>query len=170
MISLLENIAVPISDFHRNRILVIQNEDYSGVVRKVRETHPDVNTEEGILALQQYYAVALLDPLNEHAVSDTVDPFWHNHILHTRQYAVFCENVFGQFVHHEPLNKSDSEEVLRVKRLYEYTAGLYRRMFRYTNRDFFPRDLSLTRIICTHYRITNPAVENEALFPKRIAA
>lgn len=36
--------------------------------------------------------------------SDPVDEFWHAHILHTEQYAAFCERNFGYFVHHRPLD------------------------------------------------------------------
>jgi hypothetical protein len=31
-----------------------------------------------------------------------IDLGWHNFILHTRDYAEFCEKCFGYFVHHEP--------------------------------------------------------------------
>ncbi len=31
-----------------------------------------------------------------------VDAFWHEHILDTRDYAAFCESVFGCFIDHIP--------------------------------------------------------------------
>lgn len=31
-----------------------------------------------------------------------IDFAWHNFILHTRDYAEFCQNCFGYFIHHEP--------------------------------------------------------------------
>ncbi len=31
-----------------------------------------------------------------------IDLGWHNFPLHTRQYARFCEEAFGAFIHHEP--------------------------------------------------------------------
>lgn len=37
-------------------------------------------------------------------ISKTVDAVWHAHILHTRDYADFCQAVFGRFIHHAPHN------------------------------------------------------------------
>jgi hypothetical protein len=38
-----------------------------------------------------------------------VDETWHNFILHTRLYAEYCNNTYGQFIHHNPhlINKID---------------------------------------------------------------
>jgi hypothetical protein len=32
-----------------------------------------------------------------------IDDMWHVFILHTRDYADFCDRYFGRFIHHEPL-------------------------------------------------------------------
>ncbi len=40
------------------------------------------------------------------APSRTVDAGWHAFILHTREYAEFCDQVAGRFIHHAP----DEEE------------------------------------------------------------
>jgi hypothetical protein len=34
--------------------------------------------------------------------SQTVDAGWHAFILHTRDYAEFCQRVAGRFIHHRP--------------------------------------------------------------------
>ncbi|MBQ1027481.1 hypothetical protein [Micromonospora sp. C95] len=34
--------------------------------------------------------------------SDLVDIGWHTFILHTREYADFCQRVAGRFIHHQP--------------------------------------------------------------------
>jgi hypothetical protein len=31
-----------------------------------------------------------------------VDDMWHKFLLHTRDYAAFCDAAFGRFLHHEP--------------------------------------------------------------------
>lgn len=31
-----------------------------------------------------------------------VDDLWHEMLLHTRDYAAFCDAAFGRFLHHEP--------------------------------------------------------------------
>jgi hypothetical protein len=169
--SLVSTIAVAISPFHAARLAMIDEEEYSGVERKVIDELGKQGIvvdqrflEEGVLALKQYYAVALLDPWNEHAVSDTIDPFWHAHILHTRQYAEFCERVYGQFIHHNPLNRMDRTEVEHVARLYTYTAGIYSKMLNYVSGVFYPAEVPVDRLICTHYPVTNEDVRAHALF------
>jgi hypothetical protein len=34
--------------------------------------------------------------------SPVIDDFWHDFILHTDEYATFCAQNFGQFIHHHP--------------------------------------------------------------------
>ncbi len=34
--------------------------------------------------------------------STLVDDMWHEFLLHTRDYAAFCDAAIGQFLHHEP--------------------------------------------------------------------
>ncbi|WP_285100913.1 hypothetical protein [Promicromonospora sp. MEB111] len=39
--------------------------------------------------------------------SDEVDPGWHEFILHTVDYAAFCDQVAGRFLHHVPTDPQD---------------------------------------------------------------
>ena len=41
-----------------------------------------------------------------YAPSEKVDIGWHTFILHTRDYAAFCDHIAGRFIHHVP---TDSE-------------------------------------------------------------
>lgn len=170
---LLSTVRLSLTPFHYERLRMIDEADYSGVRRKVREELEKQGVEvteeyldEGLLALKQYYAVALLDPCNEHAVSDNIDPFWHAHILHTREYVAFCERVYGQFIHHDPLNHADDEQVAQVARLYEHTSQVYRRMFSYINDEFYPTDVPEYRLVCKHYEVNAEIVRANALLPK----
>ncbi|MGW6786303.1 MULTISPECIES: glycine-rich domain-containing protein [unclassified Streptomyces] len=36
------------------------------------------------------------------APSERVDPGWHSFMLHTQEYAAWCQEQFGFFVHHSP--------------------------------------------------------------------
>ena len=107
----------------------IDDEDFSGVRRKVAEEFKkqgrvvdDAYLDAGIFALKLYYALPVVDPLNMHAVSDELDPFWHMHILHTKQYAAFCEETVGTFMHHDPLDHAQATAVAQVRFLYGYTV------------------------------------------------
>lgn len=170
--SLVTNITLPIDNFHVERLRLIDEFDYAHVAKKtceeLREKGMVVDPAylgRGIEALKQYYAVALLDPDNMHAVSETVDPFWHSHIIFTREYHDFCQQVFGQYIHHQPLDKGDAAQVEKVRRLYQYTHNLYSRMFRHLDPHWWPEP-SKAGMVCTHYRVTNLEVVAHALFPR----
>src|SRR4029453_16710680 len=36
--------------------------------------------------------------------SARVDKVWHEFVLFTREYAVFCQGLFGRYLHHSPSN------------------------------------------------------------------
>ncbi len=43
------------------------------------------------------------------APSDMVDIGWHTFVLHTRDYADFCDRIAGRFLHHVPTSVGDLE-------------------------------------------------------------
>lgn len=47
-----------------------------------------------------------------YAPSTAVDIGWHTFILHTREYAAFCDRIAGRFIHHEPTDGSTIGEAL----------------------------------------------------------
>lgn len=143
--------------FHIARLQFVDATDFSCVLRKTREQLRKEGFEpseeylhEGILALKQYYAIALLDPLNMHAVSDTLDPFWHTHVLHTQAYMAFCDELVGRYMHHNPLDHDDHERVAGAALLYGYTIECCEKFFHYVNLEMYPLSLPERRLVCTH--------------------
>ena len=87
--NIIDSIKVDLQPLHLEKIKKIDEFDFSKKSKRVaKETgiHDKEYLNQGIHNLKRYYIVALLDPLNEHAVSETVDPFWHAHVLHTKDY------------------------------------------------------------------------------------
>lgn len=41
--------------------------------------------------------------------SNDIDKYWHQHILNTKSYFLFCKRLVGVFVHHDPRNALDQE-------------------------------------------------------------
>lgn len=139
------------------RIQYIDEEDYSGVTNKAKKELNDKGVfiddnycKNAIFALKQYYTIALLDPLNAHAISLSVDPFWHAHILHTEQYAIFCTNVVGDYMHHRPLNLDVKKQVNNVCILYKYTLEILSKIFDHIDETFWKCDFSKSEVICFH--------------------
>jgi hypothetical protein len=54
-------------------------------------------------ALRQWFRLAARHPKTKVSMpSVVVDDMWHGLVLHTREYAAFCEAAFGRFLHHGP--------------------------------------------------------------------
>lgn len=166
--SLIDNIAIPVSEFHAERIRKIDDFDYGKVAKKVSMSLEGVTpsyVQQGIENLKLYYVIALLDPLNAHAVSKTVDPFWHAHILFTKDYINFCDDVFGQYIQHDPLDQDDSARVAHIANLYDYTLSLYGKIFKQVNPEWWPpQTMAAYRTECGHMEINTPAIRAAALF------
>jgi hypothetical protein len=63
-------------------------------------------------------------------LAEDVDEFWHTHILQTTKYAKDCQNVFGNFLHHEPhVGEVTAEDHEKRIAMAERTRGLYAREF-----------------------------------------
>ena len=75
------------------------------------------NLYKDFLWLQKKYLPQPLVPTRE------IDEFWHNHILYTKNYFHDCMNIFGYYLHHDPLSPDEDkdklvEDYLKTKQLY----------------------------------------------------
>lgn len=52
-----------------------------------------------------------------------IDEFWHNHILHTREYMRDCDAIFGHYLHHRPA--VPGKDTASLARDYQRTKELY---------------------------------------------
>lgn len=182
-LSLVETIKIALDSFHLDRIARIDSEDFCPVIKKMSKESVKLGSgyseeylRSGILALKQYYAVALLDPNNSHAISDTLDPFWHTHILFSQQYERFCHGVVGVYMHHIPLNHDVVEQVDNVEALYDYTVmSAMQELFLFMDERFWPTELPRDRLVCMHYgstinkeRIYSEDIYRHALLPEDV--
>ena len=62
-------------------------------------------TDQALAFLQ----TCALDPAAGLAPSAEVDKGWHAFILHTDDYAEFCQRVAGRFIHHLPAGPGDED-------------------------------------------------------------
>lgn len=62
--------------------------------------------------------------------SKLVDAFWHSHILDTVAYAKDCDDVFGRYLHHDPMYGVGSESAQKkLASAFKETCQLYRLHF-----------------------------------------
>lgn len=167
--TLLGTIGITLSPLLEQRLLVIDEHDF-GIFLKHAEKEirkaggvPILNRDEAEYALKQYYALATVNSNNMHAVSAIVDPYWHSHVLHTKNYAKFCDDAIGYFMHHDPLDEDDTQKVKLVEGLYGYTLGILDTIFPgNVNRQAWPEDVVANRI-CFHFGNTSP---HTSIFPR----
>jgi hypothetical protein len=58
--------------------------------------------------------------------SQPLDDFWHEHILDTHKYTADCQQIFGQYIHHNPhLNVGTEDQ----KKAFSETKVMYRAAF-----------------------------------------
>lgn len=88
----------------------------SSVRQRMRLKHPDLGIENTALvesALRQWFRILARRPSARPAMpSMSVDDMWHELLLHTRDYAAFCDAAFGHFLHHEPESAMTPDQVL----------------------------------------------------------
>jgi hypothetical protein len=52
--------------------------------------------------LKRYLALCAMDPVASYGMRGPIDEIWHTFIMFTEQYALFCDQVAGRFLHHSP--------------------------------------------------------------------
>lgn len=78
----IDSFKIHLNDFHLNKLKSIDNFDYSETLKKVNHDLGGVSNDylqKGLENLKRYYAVALLDPNNEHAEVIDLIPIGDGH-------------------------------------------------------------------------------------------
>src|SRR5438128_2893874 len=70
---------------------------------------PEV-VDEAIKEYRNYLKLSFLGYRPLSMFSKEVDAVWDNHILFTKDYANFCQQVFGYFLHHTPKSPQEQRE------------------------------------------------------------
>ena len=73
--------------------------------RKLREAYPQLSAKDGELVergLRQFFLACLRSRQFVAMPSQAVDVLWHEFILHTQAYKLWCHNALGFFLHHTP--------------------------------------------------------------------
>lgn len=77
-----------------------------GLFEKLRKTRPELSLKDCQLvsqALRQFFLAYLKSGCKFVSMpSQVADDLWHEMILYTRHYELFCNNAFGRFMHHTP--------------------------------------------------------------------
>lgn len=77
-----------------------------GLFEKLRSHHPDLSVKDCQLVaqgLRQFFLAHLKSGKKYVSMpSQVADDLWHEFILYTKNYDLFCRHAFGSFLHHTP--------------------------------------------------------------------
>ncbi len=89
---------------------LVHPEVMNRLVRRVTTDHPEISEETARRIVGQaaaFIAASGQQPGRSLVPSELVDYGWHAFILHTVDYAAFCQKVVGRFVHHVPTDEDE---------------------------------------------------------------
>jgi hypothetical protein len=95
---------VALSTEQRRKLCTLEAYDLSAVRHRilVEGMLPHALVDEAIFEFRRFLALNLVLGRPVGMSSKQVDQVWHACLLFSRLYADLCQQVFGQFVHHEP--------------------------------------------------------------------
>jgi hypothetical protein len=89
--------------------VLVSDEMFARLTARIAQDHPELAPDMPVRIMDQ--ALAFLGTcattIEALGPSKLVDIGWHTFILHTYDYAQFCERVAGRFIHHQPEPASD---------------------------------------------------------------
>jgi len=80
------------------------------LTHRITTDHPQISTQTARRIIGQaaaFIAASGQQPGHDLTPSELVDYGWHAFILHTVDYAEFCQRVVGRFVHHVPTDEGE---------------------------------------------------------------
>lgn len=100
---------------------------FEKVKEKIRseESIPEGKIDEAVLEFKKFLVLLGLGYRKLGMTSPVVDEVWHTFILFTRDYANFCQDVFGFFVHHTPDTKLDPIDLDSGSRFFEAYSEVF---------------------------------------------
>ncbi|WP_405113133.1 hypothetical protein OG559_05600 [Micromonospora sp. NBC_01405] len=90
---------------------LVPDELFTVLTARIARDHPELAADLPVRILDQALAflgacAVTAEPIGP---SRLVDIGWHTFILHTHEYAAFCQRVAGRFIHHEPEPSPDED-------------------------------------------------------------
>lgn len=102
-------------DLGKDPISIIKDLDLSGPKSRLKALCGWSDEKCNLIEPQYkaFLAVHLENKTKNLVPSKDVDEMWHMHILHTKKYVDFCNNVFGEYFHHYPHSVVEPNTTIR---------------------------------------------------------
>lgn len=121
--------SIPIQEMASlEQVLAYRNEEV--VKRIARELETTIEDAQGIFTdtLQFLYICAVQGRNQRLSPPRRIDEGWHEFILFTKDYAGFCRQYFGKFLHHTPMTEEKKKLNTKAERV-NPTLEIAKRMF-----------------------------------------
>jgi|GEM_PF-1866879 len=82
----------------------VWNYDLTTIEACVRKYQPNIDIDKVMPQYRSFLYLAAFTKENLPVPSKDVDGIWHEAILHTTEYAKFCQDIAGNFIHHVPID------------------------------------------------------------------
>lgn len=99
------------------RLQALREFDLSPVTERLRYKEDRDDAEDLEMKFRRYAKLLLERPDADVAISEDLDEYWHAFILDTPRYHRFCEQVFGEYLHHVPGDPVDRDPEAYVERV-----------------------------------------------------
>ena len=86
---------------------------------------PPERIQRALIEMKRYLALKALGHTGMMMVDDDADIAWHNFILFTHQYRIFCDEVCGRYIDHAPFTGEIADDSLEERRFYRNYAALF---------------------------------------------
>ena len=112
---------VPLTEAQRRTLKALEDYDLTPVRnRLLREgAMPSTWLDEAIMEFRRYLALHTLVSRPLMMFSKQVDDVWHTSLLFSRLYLDLCQRIFGEFVHHDPVEEPYADPVARWEEFVE---------------------------------------------------
>jgi len=103
----------------KNLLAQVMTYDLSLIRERFLKDHPELSSRLDSIELvyrQYMYLCAIKPKMSLSVPSNEVDEFWHCHIIHTRSYQDFCNDIAGYFIHHAPHSALATNKEKKVAR------------------------------------------------------
>jgi uncharacterized protein involved in tolerance to divalent cations len=86
--------------------------DMSDIVARYRHDYevPEIVAREHETELKKYLALCAAHPGKHYGMTPVIDDLWHTFLVFTREYARFCKQVAGRFLHHAPTKDEEKRD------------------------------------------------------------
>lgn len=111
--------------------IYIQSTDFSGIVDRLTyvENWPRKKALQAVQVYRNYLYLLKKYPDDFLPPSYEIDEAWHAHIVCTRSYTKFCQELFGYYQHHDPHVSSQKCGFDQSQKPFDLTQELYKKEF-----------------------------------------